>query len=900
MAGYPRVYDIVLDLISHVDGRVDTESLTGFIKGYQTVTSLSMGELWAIPIMLRLALIENLRRIMARIIVNRGDWDKANDWVDKLLETAERQPGNLILLMADLARTNGLMRTPFVAEFARRLQGQCPAFAFTLAWIEQRLDEKGLTIEQVVQDESRQQAADQVSVANSINSMRFVDEMDWHTFIETVSIVEHILCGDPSGTYAHMDFTSRDRYRHVIEDIARRSVLTEIEVAQTAVRLTRENADGREQNNQAFHVGYYLVDEGLPNLEQAAEVRLPFFRRIEKACWDACRDYSLTLYLGTIFLLTVLGTGALLIPCWRYGMSVPAVTALGLFTFLAVSQLAVELVNRAVTLAVRPRYLPRMDFSDGIPANARTFVIIPTLLTNPRDIENLLRQLEIRYLGNRDVNLHFALLTDFCDAPQELMPDDDALLTIAREGIQALNDRYGHERTDIFFLFHRPRRLNTQEQVWMGHERKRGKLADLNAFLRGGAKDRFSLVLGEVQVLQKVKYVLTLDTDTQLSHDSARQLVSVAEHPLNQPQYDERKGRVCKGYGIFQPRVGVSLLSANRSLFAQIFSGDPRFDPYTRAISDVYQDLFNEGSFIGKGLYDVDMFARVLEGRFPTNRILSHDLLEGCYARTALVSDVLVCENFPSTYSADVSRRHRWIRGDWQIAAWLFPYVPGPGGSRLKNPLSALSRWKIFDNLRRSLVPPALTLMLLLGWTVTGPAWLWTAVGGGIILGPSLLSALMDLARRARGLTLRFRLRETSRSVGRYLVQTVFTLVFLPYEAYVSLDAILRTIVRLLFTHRALLQWTSANEAESKLLRDQVSLWKAMLIAPFIAFGVIVCFVGFIPGFHPVPLAILIPWFFCPSLAWWVSLPRVRHETVLSYRHTAFLRRLALKTWLFF
>ncbi|MFH2067904.1 MAG: glucoamylase family protein [Candidatus Omnitrophota bacterium] len=901
MAGYPRVYDIVLDLVSHVDGQVSPESFAGFIKGYQTVTPLSMGELWATPIMLRLALIENLRRIMARIIVNRGDWDKANDWVNRLLETAERQPGNLILLMADMARAHKSMRNSFIAEFARRLQNQGPVFAFTLTWIEQRLGEKGLTIEQVVQDENRQQAADQVSVSNSITSMRFVDETDWHAFIENVSIVEHILGDDPSGTYAHMDFTSRDRYRHVIEDIARQSDLTEIEVARTAVRLTREKAAGKEPGSPAAaHVGYYLVDKGLPDLEQAAGVRLPFFRKFRKMCGDTFRNCPLVFYLGTIFFLTALGTGALLISCYRYGIFTPAVIAFCLVTFLSVGQLAVELVNRAVTLTVRPRYLPRMDFFEGIPSSARTLVVIPTLLINRRDIENLLNQLEIRYLGNRDAHLHFALLTDFCDAPREAMPDDETLLTVARDGIRALNDKYGHERTDIFFLFHRPRRLNTQERIWMGHERKRGKLADLNAFLRGKTEDRFSDIVGDTRALQKVKYVLTLDTDTQLFHGSARQLVSVAEHPLNRPQYDEQKERVCKGYGIFQPRVGVNLLSANRSRFSQIFSGDPRFDPYTRAISDVYQDLFNEGSFIGKGLYDVDIFNRVLEGRFPANRILSHDLLEGCYARTALVSDVLICEDFPVMYGADVSRRHRWIRGDWQIAAWLFPYVPGPGGSRLKNPLSALSRWKIFDNLRRSLAPPALTLMLLLGWLVMGPVWLWTAVGAGIILGPSLLSAAAEFIRKTRGLTFRFRLRETSRSAGRYFVQTVFTLIFLPYEAYANLDAVLRTMVRLLFTRRGLLRWTAAKSAERKALKNQGSCWQKMWIAPLTAVCVTGYLAGFTSGIHPAPLAIIIPWFFSPLLAWWISLPLIRRETVLSRRQAAFLRILARKTWLFF
>ena len=900
MAGYPRAYDIALDFISHVDGRVDTNSFTGFIRGYQTVIPLSMGELWAAPIMLRLALIENLRRIMARIVVNRADRDKANDWADRLLEIAERKPGDLIILMADLARTNRLIRTPFVAEFARRLQGGHPALAFTIGWMEQRLGERGLTVEQVVHEESRQQAADQVSVANSINSMRFLENTDWHKFFETVSIADHILRGDPAGTYAHMDFASRDLYRHVIEDIARTSRLTEIEVAETAIRLTRENPDGKGRTTRESHVGYYLVDKGLPDLEHAAGVRLPFLRKLEKNCRDACRDNSLVFYLGTIFFLTIMGTAWILISGCRYGMSLTATVTLGLCVFLAIGQLAIELVNRAVTFAVRPHYLPRMDFPDGIPPDARTLVIVPTLLASRKGIRNLLNHLEIRHLGNRDAYLHFALLTDFCDAQSETVPDDNPLLAFARDGIQALNDKYGHERTDIFFLFHRPRCWNPREAVWMGYERKRGKLADLNAFLRGGAKDRFSLIVGGIHALQNVKYVITLDTDTQLPLDSARRLVSVAEHPLNRPRYDERTQRVCDGYGIFQPRVAVSLLSANRSLFSQIFSGEPRFDPYTRTISDVYQDLFKEGSFIGKGLYEIDTFTRVLEGKFPANRILSHDLLEGCHARTALVSDVLINEDFPSTYSADASRRHRWIRGDWQIAAWLFPRVPASDGPRIRNSLSALSRWKLFDNLRRSLVPSSLTLMILLGWIVSGPAWFWTVVGAGIILGPSLLSAVIEFARKAGGLTFRFRLRETVRSVSKYLVQTAITLIFLPYETFLGLDAILRTITRLFFTRRGLLQWISAGDAEKRTLKNQGAFWKAMWIAPVTAVFATMCLAFFTSGIGLVPLVILLPWFFCPSFARWISLPRVRRVTVLSERHAAFLRRLARKTWLFF
>ena len=403
------------------------------------------------------------------------------------------------------------------------------------------------------------------------------------------------------------------------------------------------------------------------------------------------------------------------------GSRIGTLALIGILSLLCASQLAVALVNWLATLLATPHLLPRMDFSGGIPPESRTLVVIPTMLTSAQNIEDLVEALEVRFLANRDENLHFGLLTDFRDAHEETLPEDEPLLRLARQRIEELNEKYRGAKGDTFFLFHRPRRWNPQERIWMGYERKRGKLADLNSLLRGGSRDRFSLVVGETAVLSNVKYVITLDTDTQLPRDSAWQFVGAMAHPLNRARYDEDKQRVCEGYGILQPRVAVSLPGTNRSRYARLCGSEPGIDPYTRAVSDVYQDLFGEGSFIGKGIYDVDAFERALKGRFPENRILSHDLLEGCYARAGLLSDVQLYEEYPSRYSADVSRRHRWIRGDWQIARWLLPRVPGPDGRRQKNPLSGLSRWKIFDNLRRSLVPAALTLLLLLGWTVLSP-----------------------------------------------------------------------------------------------------------------------------------------------------------------------------------
>ena len=616
----------------------------------------------------------------------------------------------------------------------------------------------------------------------------------------------------------------------------RRTVLhSESEVARQAIQLAHEGAARKGGDDRTAHVGFYLIDKGLAQLERTAEVRLSPSEALRKVC----RRFPLLLYGGTILLVAVLFAGLLVVKAHGGGLHGWLLALTGILSLLCASHLAVAVVNWLATLLATPHPLPRMDFSKGIPEESRTLVIVPTMLTSFQNIEDLIDALEVRFLANRDDHLHFGLLTDFRDALEETLPEDEPLLRLARQRIEDLNEKYRSSEDDIFFLFHRPRRWNPTDRIWMGYERKRGKLADLNWLLRAGPhanpEDRFSLVVGETAILENVKYVITLDTDTQLARDSAWQFVGAMAHPLNRARYDEDKQRVCEGYGILQPRVAVSLPGANRSRYARMCGSDSGIDPYTRAVSDVYQDLFGEGSFIGKGIYDVDAFERAMNGRFPANRILSHDLLEGCYARAGLLSDVQLYEEYPSRYSADVSRRHRWIRGDWQIAQWVMPGVPGADSRLQKNPLSMLSRWKIFDNLRRSLAPMALTLLLLLGWTVLPAAWFWTLSLMGIILIPSLISAVVDVARKPGDVTLGQHLAATVHSAGRSLTQALFTLMCLPYEAFFSLDAVLRTACRLLITHRRLLEWNPSSGTDRNGRTDLVGSYRAMWIAPVIA-----------------------------------------------------------------
>ena len=894
-AGLPRVYDIALEIISHGDGRVDPESLTSFVAAYQTVTPLALGELWALPIMLRLALIENLRRVAARIATDRMGRNRADSWADRLTETAEKDPKNLILAIADMARSNPPMESAFVAELTRRLQGHGPSLALPLTWIEQRLAESGWTIQQMVQAENQKQAANQVSMSNSIGSLRYLSALDWRKFVETMSVVDRTLRQDPGEVYSRMEFATRDRYRHAVEKIARYSGRLECDVARTAIELTQASAAAQGPEDRAAHVGFYLIAEGVAQLERAVAARLPAGVRLGRAC----RRSPVLLYVGGIVLGTLALAGLLWAKAHGSPVGVWTLALLAVLSAVAVSQLAVALVNWVVTLLVTPRALPRMDFSEGIPPECRTLVVVPTMLAEPGCVAALIEALEVRFLANRDPNLHFALLTDFRDAGEEVQPGDEALLRLARQGIEDLNARYRSPGGTAFFLFHRPRRWNSQDRLWMGYERKRGKLGALNAFLRGGAPDAFSLVVGDTKKLTNVKYVITLDTDTQLPRDAARQLVGAMAHPLNRPRYYDAKERVCRGYGILQPRVGVRLPGGAQSRYARLFGNEPGIDPYTRAVSDVYQDLFGEGSFIGKGIYDVDAFERAVQGRFPDNRILSHDLVEGCYARSGLLTDVQVYEEYPARYSADVSRRHRWIRGDWQLLRWLIPRVPGAAGRR-RNPLSALSRWKLFDNLRRSLVPLALTLLFLLSWARLPLPGFWTLAIAGIVLLPGVFACLLDLLRKPAEVLWRQHLTASLRCAATHFSQTAFTLACLPYEAYYSLDAILRTLWRMVVTRRRLLEWSVSSDADGNRGNSLAEAWRSMWIGPVLALAALLYLAISRPGALLVAWPIWGLWAISPSVAWWISRPVPPRASRLTPQQTVFLRRLARKTWDFF
>ncbi|MFP5040939.1 GH36-type glycosyl hydrolase domain-containing protein [Parasediminibacterium sp. JCM 36343] len=892
--GLPRVYDMAIEMLSHTDGRIDLQTLNRFIEAYQKVTTLRIGELWALPIMFRLALLENLRRLSTQIATNILNKNLADKWADEMTETAEKDPKNLVLVIADMVRSNPPMDSSFVAELTRKLQGKGPSLALPLSWVEQNLSENGLTSTDLVQLENQKQAADQLSISNSIVSLRFLNTTNWRDFVEQGSIVEAILKKDPANVYASMDFFTRDKYRHVVEKISKHSLLSEQDVAKLVVKC----AERQEEENaplRCTHVGYYLIDKGLAQVEKTTKIKLPLLDKLKKVF---CKS-PLFFYLSGIALLSFLFTKILVHQAYIDGLHGKYIFVLAAICLIAVSQTAHTLINWLATQLANPSLLPSMDFSKGIAEDLHALVVVPTLLTSLDDIDGLLEDLEVRFLGNRDKNLHFALLTDFKDADSETLAEDSNLVGTLSNKTIALNKKYGSENNGFFFLFHRPRKWNAQEKKWMGYERKRGKLSNLNALLRGIGRENFITIIGDETIFPSIKYVITLDTDTKLPRDSAWKMVGTMAHPLNHPLYSKEKQRVVDGYTILQPRVSNSLPDASSSFYAKIHGNEPGTDPYTRAVSDVYQDLFKEGSFIGKGIYDVDAFEHSLNGRFPDNRILSHDLIEGCYARSGFISDVQLYEAYPSNYNADIKRRHRWIRGDWQIARWLLPKVPAPDKEFRKNPLTALSRWKIFDNLRRSMVPLCITFLLLFGW-VTGSSWFWTVNIILLFIIPAGLNFGWSLWRKPKEMVMYQHLMYTVRGSMESLFQQILDFAFLPYEAYINTDAILRTAWRMIFSKKKLLEWNPSTNTINTIPKKIVSTFGAMWVAPLLSTGTLFYLFWHASVALIIQLPVLLLWFFSPLLAWVISQNEKSKDVVLDEKQTIYLKALARKIWAFF
>ena len=903
LAGYPRVYELAITLISHSEGRIGLDNVSGFVRAFQEVATLSIGELWAVPAMFRLGLIENVRRMTLRTVLRLDETEAADAAAARIAQASEAGKADL-----DAELDRFLTRPPpltpiFVSRFLQQLRAVGGPLA-AVRLLEDWIAEEALSPEEATSRATRRLALTQVGMANSITSLRAIAGMDWRTFVEGQSRLDAALREDPSGFYSRMTFASRDWYRHEVERIAKRTRGTEETVARRAVECARAALERDSANPRRAHVGYYLIDDGLSELETATGYRPP----VAEAAHRWVRRHPNVVFVGGVLSVTVAALAALL---WMGGPPAWMVWLL-LLGLIPANDIAVNVVNQLVTAFLSPRTLPKLDLhKHGVPPEFRTAVVIPTLFGSVEAVREALEHLEVQFLANREAHLHFAVLSDFTDSPTETREDDAAIVEAAVEGVRALNTRYAGGGEDAFYLFHRSRRWNPRDGIWMGWERKRGKLAEFNQFVLGRGEGAFAVVVGDPAPIRQVRYVITLDDDTVLPPDAAPDLVGALAHPLNRAEYSPALGRVVRGYGILQPRVGVSLPSANRSLFAAIQSGQPGVDPYTTAVSDVYQDLYGEGSFTGKGVYDVKAFERATRGRFPENTLLSHDLIEGSYARAGLATDVVVYDDYPSRYLTFIRRKHRWIRGDWQLLHWLTGRVPGPDGPE-PNRLSLLSRWKILDNLRRSTVEIAQLAFLVVGWTLLpGGALRWTLLGLGAIAAPWVVSLLLALLRPPLDKSWRAYYSAVGRDTVSSIRQLALAIVFLPHQAWVSADAIVRTLWRLFVSRRHLLEWRTASQTERGVADSFRAVWRAMWPAVALAGAVLAAVVfrnTLLPASSPTPawelvvavLPLILAWIASPAVAYALRVPAVPRELRLSSSARRQARRYALLHWRFF
>ena len=897
LAGYPRVYAIALALIAHTDSRLDADTLARFIRSYQRETPLSIGELWAIAITLRVALVENLRRLGTLIVAARNAREEADALADKLLEVAGRQPDELIaVLQAAFGKRKHLDRA-FIVQLTQRLRDQDPEVWPALDWLEKLLARESMTTEQVVHIEHQRQAASQITVGNIITSMRLLSTLDWKEFFESVSKIDPILDEDPVGAYSLMDFATRDRYRHVIERIAKRTRSSELEAASHAVAMAERSHHAAPDDHRRAHVGYYLIDRGRTELERDVGYRAPFRERLSRAILK----HPTSVYLGSIAGLSALILAPLLFYAFVSGASGFALAAIGLLLLVPASDLALSVLNLDVTLRFEPRPLPKMNVASGTAEAGRTFVVIPTIFTNEETVRALLENIEVHYLANRDQNIFFALLGDFADAPRELMPDDGKLVDAATQGIADLNARYSENGTKRFHLFHRCRLWNPEEEKWMGWERKRGKLREFNRLLRGAEDTSYIVATADPGLLSTIRYVITLDSDTQLPRGAARRLIGTALHPLNQPFLDPQAGRVTEGYAILQPRVSMTLTSSSRSHFARIFSGHTGLDPYTTAVSDVYQDLFGEGIYTGKGLYDVDAFEAALADRVPENFLLSHDLFESLYARAALVTDIELLDDYPTQYDSYAKRQHRWTRGDWQIARWLFPRVRDAKGRPVPNKLPLISRWKILDNLRRSLVAPTMLLALAAGWTVLpGSALFWTLAILVILAFPAYAHTTNALLLHPRGIPWTSHFWSIWGDIRTNTAQFALSLVFIAHQAYLQTHAIGLTFYRKLISKKKLLEWMTAAEAEKASEHDTQAFLEFMWAAEALSLGIAILISITRPAAFAFAAPFLIAWAASPLVAYLVSRDLPKRDEPLEGDDERTARLISRRTWKFF
>lgn len=905
LKGYARIYEIAAELISHSDGRIDEQTLVNYLNAYQTHNLLLNREIAAIPMVLMLAVIEYVRHLCKGIEETLLQWDRANQIADNWLEKQAPEAGDIARLIAKNLSTPDDADPSFIEHLFYRLRRSGRSYANVLRVVDEQLEKFSTDTAFITQREHNVQSANTVSMGNCITSIQFISTLNGVKLFDSLSRIEQILSGDPDGTYPLMDEATRSHYRSRVEELALALRVSELHIAKEALTLAQTaesqlSKDGQAVHGQSrAHVGFYLIGKGLPSLiarQKNSRKVLLRFTGLPK------RRLGL-LYFVSIGLFTVLLTSVAI----QYAAitaslhTVILCIAAGLCVLAPAMEIAVNVVNWVVSKALKPTIFPRLALKDGIPENMGTIVAVPTLLPDVRRTLEIVRNLEGQYLRNREANLYFALIGAFKDSESKNDPEDDGIIQTALDAIAKLNRKYVKDGRDIFYLFHRARQFSPKNNQWIGWERKRGALMEFNAFVSGSCGNCFAFTSCDAPSFAGIRYIITLDSDTILPMGMAKKMIGTMAHPLNIPLIDLKKGIVTEGYGLMQPRIDVDGESSNKTFYARVFAGHEGLDPYTNAVSDVYQDLFDEGIFTGKGIYDVKVFQAVLENAIPDNTILSHDLLEGSYVRTGLVTDLQMIDSYPSHYNSFSARLHRWVRGDWQLLPLLFGKIRTRNLAKVRNPLTVLSRWKMLDNMRRSLLAPSLMVLAVLAFTVLpGNLFFWLVYLFAALAAPFLITLIQTL------LDLRFSLGRARRylpvmqGLRASLLRLLINFAMLPYQAVLMSNAIGVTLSRVLITHRNMLEWIPSADVE-KAQKSTLRSYLGQMWLPALGCLCIPMFAAaFMPDAFNVSLCFALLWSGAPWIAYAMSKEKKTAPPQASPEDTETLRRIARKTWRYF
>ncbi len=891
--GFARIYVLATEIVSYTDSNITRDLLTELLKSYQEKKKLNMEEIWNIGIFLQIALIENIRNICERIYSAELQKYKVESIIERLVENKQKEElrFNKLGEYKTKVKEYGEMKYPFIEYMSFRLKSYGKKAYPFLNILEEQVNKMGIEVSEVIKKEHFDIAVKKVSMGNSITSIKAIQRINFIDIFEEINQVDEILKQDPANVYDKMDYKTKIYYRNTIKELSKKTKISEIYIAKKCLELA-QGKDGKKA-----HIGYYLIDKGNTELLELLQGK-----RV-KRCTN---NKKISIYIITKIIVSLVIAILLGLYIYRQTNTLWSFILTILLTYIPIETIFIQIVQYISNKLVKPKLVPKLDFQNGIPKESATFVVIPTIITKKEKIDEMMKKLEVYYIANKSENLYFALLGDVSASSKEEEDFDEEISNYGLEQAKRLNEKYPSTEFPKFHFLYRKRIWNEKEECYLGWERKRGLLNQFNEYILKNSKDEFRVNTIDLDKIPKIKYVITLDADTELVLNTGLELVGAMSHILNKPEIVD--GAVRNGYGIIQPRVGIGLVSASKSNFTKIYSSSPGTDSYTNAISDVYQDNFEEGIYTGKGIYDLEVFSEVLKNEIPDNTVLSHDLLEGSYLKCGLASDIMLMDGFPTSYMAYKTRTSRWTRGDWQILGWLFGKIKDKNGSKKKNPLNLVSKYKIINNLVKSTFEIfallAIIFLLVLDYSKNISIWpVMTTIVVSILIA-SIIELVNKIVYKKDGEVYQRTFYKTISGTKASIIRGVLELGLIPDKAYTSLKAIAKTLYRMYRSKKHLLEWTTAEEAEKNSKTDLISYNKSMWFNLVCGIGLIVFTIIklFFKNGSILLLGLGILWVITPSVMKIISKKQTEEMAIdyLTKEEKEYLLDVGRKTWSYF